>query len=191
MQRKALMKKWTTLGSFIVSLALFSACATHQTVTYKPIIDKTFDSVPRAEITPLSAEQLQAQGYVKIGEIYAEQVTKECYDTWLGSRLSDCSEQRFDEQPTAALLKQAAKKGGQLVLLTMNNGFIDREATRNTGICERERMEQQYVNRPISTLQGYKNNYVLESRRICEHYKQVKGVQTVKKSAGSVWRKGE
>jgi hypothetical protein len=187
---KALAKKWTGIGCLILSLTLFGACATNQMVTYKPVIDKTFEPVSRAEITKSSLEQLKAQGYDKIGEIFSEQVIKECYDTWLGSRLSDCSEHSFDEHPTATLLKHAAEKGGHLVLLTMNNDVINREATKNTGICDRERTETQYVNRPVSTLQGYKDNYVWEKRTICERYKHVNGVQTVKKSMGSVWRKG-
>jgi hypothetical protein len=174
----------------ILCLIFFVSCGAKQFVNYKPSINKQFEpSKQPAEITKLSADQLKAQGYLEIGAITAEQIIKECYDTWLGSRLADCSDHSFNEHPTAALLKDAAEKGGHLVLLTMNNEVINRDATKNTGICERDRTETRTVNRPVSTLKGYKDNYVQERTTICEQYKHVKGVQTIERSSGSVWRK--
>ncbi|MFH0977454.1 MAG: hypothetical protein V1874_16870 [Spirochaetota bacterium] len=177
---------------FSVCLLLFAACSTTQTVRYTQLIDKKFEPAAKdAEITKLPAEQLSAQGYVKIGEIYSEQVMKECYDSVFGSKLTDCSEHTFPENPTQALQKEAAQKGGHVVLLSRDNDISDREATKESGVCERERTETQYVNRPVSTAQGYKDNYVYEKRIICDKFKQLNGIQTVKISSGSVWRKNK
>ncbi len=117
-----------------------------------------------AEITQETELELKRKGYRKIGEIKVKKFGGYCYyDT-------KCVK-KFVLSPTKRLLREAAKRGGDLVLLT-NNNVLQKEQKR---IFQNER--------PFQASEYNQTDYPSVNGSTSPGYLQIKV------SSGTVWRK--
>lgn len=181
----------------VVCLVLLASCAStpKEIIKYKSLTDKKLEPVSRpAEITKLSESELKNQGYSAIGDISVEQVLKECYErcyaAYTCSRTFDsCSDNTFTESPSVVLVRQAAEKGGHVVLLREDNQAGTRSAKKQSAVCNRQRTETRSEYKTVYTQQGSYSQPVERTYTTCEEYQFANGEQTFRRSAGSVWRK--
>ena len=200
--RLPLAIRYLVYGFALAFLGLFVSCALapKQTVNYKAAMDRKFEpSKQPAQVTTLTESQLLEQGYIKIGDLYVEQVYSVCYERareYLCTSCShvvfdDCQQQQYSETLTDVLTKEAAERGGQLVKLASSNQLSKRAVTRATGFCKRDHTETRTEQEAVYSLKGNYYQTVQKQYTICDEYHVAHGEQTLKWSKGGVWRKME
>ena len=95
------------------------------------------------------------------------------------------------EIPTDVLTKQAAERGGQMVVLVANNQISTRDAKRSSGICKSTNTETRTEQEPVYTSTGTYYRTVQRRYTTCREYYMERGEQKIKGSNGTVWRKME
>jgi len=159
-----------------------------ETLEFRPFIQKAKYSsrsgkvvIRRGAFDELDSE-LAGSGYARIGLAKVKYVTQRCK-----SGLSDCTEVSHKDDPTAALLKLAAKSGGDLVVIT---GDQVKEHSYNQG--------QECSNWGESSHYEYRTDWStrthttwLVTTPVCTNYEKYVDVDEMIVSSGVVWRKDE
>ncbi|MFO7740425.1 MAG: WG repeat-containing protein [Desulfatiglandaceae bacterium] len=144
-----------------------------------------------ARATTRSEDELLAEGYMPIGNIDVWYDTRKC----IGDK---CTQYSHEEDSVSRLLKEAAIKGGDLVVLTAKNkrseeeDFIKGECLKWEDITDKVEVPvYKYVTRDSATskiLIGYE--YKNEKKTICKEFESSTIINSSIYSHGTVWRKG-
>ncbi|MFV1956867.1 MAG: WG repeat-containing protein [bacterium] len=159
-----------------------------ETFEFRPFIQKAKYSprsgkviVRRGTFDELDTE-LAGSGYARIGLAEVKFVTRQCK-----FGLSDCAEINHKDDPTAALLKLAAKSGGDLVVITVDKA---KEHSYNQGAkCSNWGETSSYEYRTDWST-GTQATYMV-TKPVCTNYEKYVDVDEMLVSSGVVWRKDE
>jgi hypothetical protein len=86
-----------------------------------------------AKVTRESADALKGKGYVKIGEIFLKDEGKKCWGSNCTASFT-CPSEQVKKDLTKEILKKAASKGGDLVVLFKDN-TMSKEGINKRGKC--------------------------------------------------------
>jgi len=152
-------------------------------VEFTPVIKKArYKSRPKSEVTTRPDEDLMMNGFVKIGVVEAEMLTRKCVSQ---ESKVECEDIPLEKDPTVELLKESAKKGGEVVVLledkeekkSFNEGKVCKSWTRGYGLEFR---------RNYAT--GKDELQVVKTQMVCSAYESfVKSYDKIV-SLGVVWR---
>lgn len=163
---------------------LGSACAgRHQAIEYTPFGEQAHRARKQpAEWSERSSELLAAEGYVPIGTLTVIRVTSICYET--------CKSIEHRKDATATLLAEAGKRGGDLVVLDMDNLETSREVEKQ-GRCLESYIEDRTIEVYIPPVGTAGNRFEPVTRRaeVCTKFAMLHGHETFHQSAGVVWRR--
>ncbi len=159
-----------------------------ETLEFRPFIQKAKYSsrsgkvvVRRGTFDELDTE-LAGSGYARIGLAEVKFVTKRCK-----FGLTDCTEIVHKDDPTAALLKLAAKSGGDLVVIT---GDKAKEHSYNQGSkCSSWGETSHYEYRTDWSTRT--QSTWLVTQPVCTNYEKYVDVDEMLVSSGVVWRKDQ
>ena len=143
-----------------------------------------------AQVTTKREDELLSEGYMPIGKIEVIYDISICLD-------DKCTEYPHKEDSTSRLLKEAALKGGDLVLLSNKNRLLKKEDIQ--GECKKWEEKQEKVEVPVyeykkrdsttfRTLLHYEDS--AEEKTVCVEYKSWTKHKSSFCSDGTVWRKG-
>ncbi len=157
-----------------------------ETLEFRPFIQKAKYSsrsgkvvLRRGTFDELDTE-LTGSGYARIGLAEVKYVTRRCK-----FGLTDCTEVIHKDEPTAALLKLAAKSGGDLVVIT---GDKVKEHSYNQGAkCSNWSETSRYEYRTDWST-GTQTTYLV-TQPVCTNYEKYVDVDEMLVSSGVVWRK--
>ncbi len=159
-----------------------------ETLEFRPFIQKAKYSrrsgkviVRRGTFDELDAE-LAGSGYARIGLAEVKFVTRRCK---IG--LTDCTEVNHKDDPTAALLKLAAKGGGDLVVIT---GDKAKKHSYNQGAKCSNWSEASHYEYRTDWSTGTQATYMV-TQPVCTNYEKYVDVDEMLVSSGVVWRKDE
>ena len=174
------MKSLIQSGKVIVVCSFFilTGCASGGgskvvEIDYTPETDEKLAARPEpAKVTKESAEALNKKGYIDSGQISVKHIDKVCFG-------GKCTENTHSEDPTTALLKDAAKKGGDLVSLSSDNSAYSDSAFTKGDEC------RSFGN----TVRHFVVNNVSYSELVtqCIEWSTVQGEEFGTRSSGTVW----
>jgi len=184
----------------ILSLAALASCSgvmqtlkedqKNTRIVYKPAYKVKLSSRESGKVGTQKPKDLAAQGFIRVGSISVEFVTRTCFPK-KGRGPVECFDKSHSRSATERLLKEAAKRGGDLVTLSANNAVRSASTTMN-GRCIRwePRYETRQVCRRYSDT-GSCAYYVSETytRQVCTQNEKIYGTQKFQRSSGSVFRK--
>ncbi len=149
-----------------------------------------------ATLTAETPEHLKSHGYIELGRLRVTYTTERCFG-------KNCDTKSHSEVPTERLLREAAKHGGDVVILSQDNRSgvntltkqgrcIRNESVRVPAVpylkCKYETVTDRYGNattRQTSTCTTeYRPGYELR----CVEYDVRYGSESVVESVGTVWR---
>jgi len=177
------------LFSLVILSAPAHAREKKETLEFRPFIQKAKYSsrsgkkviVQRGTFDELDGE-LTASGYARIGLAEVKFVTRQCK-----FGLSDCTDVNHKDDPTAALLKLAAKSGGDLIVITVDKV---KEHSYNQGAkCSNWGETSSYEYRTDWST-GTQATYMV-TKPVCTNYEKYVDVDEMLVSSGVVWRKDE
>jgi hypothetical protein len=143
-----------------------------------------------AVITTKGEHELLAEGYIPIGNIEVLYDTQKCID-------DTCTQFPHIEDATSRLLKEAAIKGGELVILTTKNRIREKEDIIQKECLKSEKREKK-IDVPVYQLEkrgsttfkkfiGYEDK--IEEKTFCTEYRSWIELKSSIVSRGIVWRK--
>ena len=157
-----------------------------ETLEFRPFIQKAKYSsrsgkviVRRGGFDALDAV-LTGSGYARIGLAEVKFVTRRCK-----TMDSDCTEVNHKIDPTAALLKLAAKSGGDLVVITRDK--VKKHSYNQGAKCSNWGETSSYEYRTDWST-GTQTSYMV-TRPVCTNYEKYVDVDEMLVSSGVVWRK--
>jgi ankyrin repeat protein len=169
----------TLLSVMLIMLAGCAPLLPGPVIEYKPLIRGDFSArTGPAKVSMESEDSLIKSGYVRIGNVRAVK-TARCNQFYAaGSSLYACPGVSAETDAISAVLKKAAAKGGDIVVLTESN-VSETHDLYSTGRCLREERRQVLVGNPSKW----------QDITICVESEKVKaGEYIVFRSAGTVWR---
>jgi hypothetical protein len=183
-ERGSDMKKRQLLLPIVFSAVLFS-CTTREFIKFNPATLQNYSerNAP-AEIGTKNEEYYLSHGYVKIGSLSVKQIES--------NTLAGNEKFTYPDDCTTVLRINAAKNGGDIVVLTQNN-TAGVEDVRENGKCIRSHIERQPRTVFIQGSSGAGTTGRLETVYdtviICDEFEILTGKQYFKTSGGSVFRK--
>lgn len=174
---------WTVAA---IGLLLAGGCATTESVKYDPILSYKFKPRPTpARITRDSAKTLEKTGYFELGSIRAFYPTSTAEDKKARAQLEDM------------LLKEAARQGGDVVRLDVENqAHTENDPVKDKCFSWVTRRQSTYENVPYEECSGYPLKCVYKTRmelvhrdvRECVNWTYKDNFIPGRLSSGSVWR---
>lgn len=154
-----------------------------RSVEFTPVIKKArYSSRPIVEITDRSDEDLKANGFVKIGIAEARMVIQRCIRE---NGKEKCKDVPMKSDPTAEILREAAKKGGDLLVM-----IKDREETESFDEGRKcIRWTQDYGYRYVyNYATGTSSLQFGRTQTRCSQYESYTRTHSLVVSLGVVWR---
>lgn len=147
----------------------------------------------RATVTTLSSAQMERDGYISIGSLSVHYGNRRCFP---GTKGKECDDKSHSESPSQRLLREAAGKGGDLVLLASDNQRGSGTATK-AGRCLEWGTQQ--VPRSKCNYETTCNKWGCSSRQtyctteyvsqtVCKRHETIYGTEDYSRSSGTVWR---
>lgn len=204
MKEKRAVSRAHRSAALIALVSLLSGCATmmgeiKETVWWEKIDFQSPYTVQlsardRASVSTLTSPRLEADGYISIGTLSVHYGNRRCFPDKKGE---DCDDKSHNETPTQRLLREAAGKGGDVVVLGSDNQRGTGSATK-AGRCIEwgtQQVPRQKCNYETtcgaygcSSRQTYcTTEYV--SQTVCKRSELIYGTEYYHRSSGTVWRK--
>lgn len=163
---------------------LFSACALsrHESLQFIPAIDENLPSRGKlAQITTTPDSELIQNQYVHIGSLIVDLNQTECFKRRLpkkNEKFQMCEKVQQSTDPTTRLLREASRRGADLVSLVHNNVRVNNQSIEKEGECLRYKTHCTYA---YETSRSY-------CYTACSQYRMLMGKADILRSSGVLWR---
>jgi ankyrin repeat protein len=184
-EKRCDMKRTAILTMILVIFVISNLFAQEKRgVEYQDFLEQKFSSRSQpAELSTLSEGDLLSDGYARIGEIEVEHVIDRYFFTDKGK---DHEKITHPLDLTSDLLSEAARKGGDIVVLTSKEIKITRQI-RKKGKCLYWATMRSYQFVYNAQTQNYVYKWV--PFRYCALYEELEGEEIASFSKGIVWRR--
>lgn len=197
------VSRWHQLSALVALVLLLSGCGTMmgeikeavwwEKIDFQSPYTVQLSARDRATATTLSVARLEQDGYISVGTLSVHYGNRRCFPDKKGE---DCDDKSHGDSSTQRLLREAAGKGGDVVLLTLDNQRGTGSATK-TGRCLEwgtQQVPRQKCNYETtcnkwgcSSRQTYcTTEYVSQS--VCKRSELIYGTEYYVRSSGTVWR---